>query len=342
MQLTPREVESLRHSPARVVHAVVTGEPIQGFEREVSEDLARAAGQAPDPFRPFLPWAVLRAAGMLHTRDLAVGTASVGGNLVGTQVPDVIDALFPFSLGARLGVNFAPVEGATVNLPRITANATVNWLANEQGTATESTPTMVGITLSPRAVGGYLEVSRQLLKQAPTLANRFVSQHMARVAGLAIDTAVLAGPGTGGEPRGILNTAGVGTQAGAALAYSGVLAMKQQAATANADDTRVAFIARPAVRQTLEGREVISTSGRFIWDNDRVAARPAYVSMAMPAATVIAGDFSTVWCPVWGGIQIESNPYANFSAGIVGFRVLPYIDVGVTQPGAFSISTAVS
>jgi HK97 family phage major capsid protein len=341
MQLTHREIESLRQSPARVIHAVVNGEAIQGFEREVSDDLARGAGQSADPFRPFIPWAVLRAAGMLQ-RDLAVGTGTVGGNLVGSQVNDVVDALFPFSLGARMGVNFVPVEGATVGLPRTTANAAANWLANEQGTATESTPTMTSITLSPKAVGGYVEVSRQLLKQAPTLANRFVSQHMARVAGLAIDQAILAGVGTGGEPRGILNTSGVGTQAGTSLAYTGVLAMKQLAATANADDARLAFIARPAVRQTLEAREVISTSGRFVWDADRVAGKPAFASMAMPASTLICGDFSTVWCPVWGGIQIDANPFANFPSGIVGFRVLPYLDVGVTQPGAFSISTAVS
>ena len=44
----------------------------------------------------------------------------------------------------------------------------------------------------------------------------------------------------------------------------------------------------------------------------------------------------------WGVLQVEVNPYANFTAGIIGVRAMYSIDVGVRYAAAFSLATSVT
>lgn len=65
-------------------------------------------------------------------------------------------------------------------------------------------------------------------------------------------------------------------------------------------------------------------------------------SKQMPAATLLFGDWSTVYIVEWGTLAIEVNPFADFKSGIVGIRALWSMDVIVTRPEAFSLATAIS
>jgi hypothetical protein len=119
--------------------------------------------------------------------------------------------------------------------------------------------------------------------------------------------------------------------------------MVKTAASANAPDSAIGFLAAPAVRELLAKRAQAGTAAPFVWGNDRVADRTATVNANCPASTLICGAFDTVYLLLWGGgIQIESNPYANYQASITGFRVLAAADVAVTQPGCFAVSTGLT
>jgi HK97 family phage major capsid protein len=325
-----------RFSLARALNEMASGGLVSGLEAEVAQEAARAAGGKHDPHRAVFPWAVF-------SRDLTVASASGGGYLTSTDVGDVVDVLRPYSVTAASGLQVETGLTSSLTLPRVTAVPTAAWLSTEGTAATESQPTLGSVTIAPKMVGAYTEASRLLLKQAPVLADRMVRDQLLRVVGRSIDVAVLAGSGASGQPTGILNTPGIGTQAGASLTWAGVLNMLKTATTANATDSNIVYLATPAVREILQAREVVSTSGRFLWDADQIANRPARVTTDMPAATMLAGDFSTVLLALFGaGLTVEVNPYAQFAAGIVGFRCLVHADVGVLQPAAFVAATSVS
>lgn len=76
--------------------------------------------------------------------------------------------------------------------------------------------------------------------------------------------------------------------------------MKRKSAEANVTDENIAFLSTPAVRELLEGREKATGGGKFVWDKDLVADRPASVTTDMPTATMICGDFSLVYVGIWG------------------------------------------
>jgi HK97 family phage major capsid protein len=311
---------------------------VDGFEREVAEECARRAGTAFDPHRPWVPWEAFRA-----VRTLQVGTAAQGGYLVGAPTSPAVDALFAYSTVIRLGAQVFDGLSGNVAVPRVTANGTGYWIG-ETGTATASQPTIGQHLGKPKTVGAYAEVSRQLLTQAPEVADRMISNHLLGLAGAAIDAAAIAGTSADSSvPLGIRYTAGVTITTGTSYDNAAAQAQVKAAAAANAVDENIAFVGTPAVRELLAKRARNGTGSEYLWADDKLASKRAAVNSNTPASTLLCGDFSTLFLLFWGpGIQIEVNPFAAFQSLTVGVRVLASVDVAVTQPGVFSASVGIT
>lgn len=323
-----------RLNVARLIRELSAGST-HGEDREAIEEYARGAGIAhADPQRPFLPFEVFR--------DLNKSSTSAGGYLVSAQTQDAIDILRPWSVTARAGLTIETGLVGDQAVPKVTGKSTPYWLNTETATLTATTPTLAQTALTPKTVGANVNFSRQLSKQAN--ADAFVRRELMRTVGTAVDQAALNGTGASGQPTGLLNTAGIGTQSGTSLANAGVLTMKRTVAEANAPDESIRFLSTPAVRAILENRERAAGSG-FIWDRDLVANRPAYVSTDVPAATMICGAFEAIYLGIWGnGFVVEINPHdpTGFKSGQIQARILVSCDIAVLHPAAFNVSTAIT
>ena len=325
-----------RFSIVRAINAAATDGLRTGFEAEISQELARQAGTAHDINRPWLPWSAFGA------RTLVVGTASSGGYLVGSEARPAQAALFAASGVIRLGAVIDDGRVGTANYPRISANGTATWLA-ENGTAAASQPTLGNIACTPKTVGGYTELSRNLLLQGGQ-AEGIVSRHLLGLAGAALDAAVLAGTSTDSTvPLGIRYTSSITLTTGTSYDAAAAVAQVKAAASANLVDESIKFCGTPAVRELLAKRAANGTGSRYLWDDNMLASKPAFVNGNAPASTLFCGDFSTVVIPTWGnGLQIETNPYANFQAGIISLRVFLSADVAVTVPQGFAVSVSIT
>jgi HK97 family phage major capsid protein len=330
-----RESGRTRFSITRAVSAAAQAGLTSGFEAEVAAEAARASGRQHDPHRITVPWSAF-------TRALETGTGTSGGFLVGAPTSPAADALFPVSLAVRLGATVIDELRSNISVPTVSTSAEAQWTA-QLGTATHSAPTLGAAACSPKSVVAYLEVSRALLKQEPEKADRLISNHLLRVIGAAIDAAAFGGTGTD-MPLGVANWSGVDVVDGSSFAWADAHDMLQAIGEGNANEMTSAFVGTPADRALLGQRCIIGTSAPpFIWAGGRLADLPAYATMNAPADTLIAGDFSAMMLLSWGaGLRVESNPYANFQAGIAGFRVVADVDVAIVQPTAFSVATSVS
>ncbi|MFO0243997.1 MAG: phage major capsid protein [Betaproteobacteria bacterium] len=317
-------------SLARTFAGLADGK-LHGADEHALREFSEAGGRAFDLSRVVLPWDVL------VQRDLSVATPA---NLVSTNVLTAADMLRPWSVTAQAGIQVLEGLRADTVVPVTTASAIVAWSANEASAVAPSTPTMRQVLLRPKIAIGVVAVSRQLLLQSN--AEEFLRTELLRTAGSIVDAAVLNGSGASGQPTGVLNHS-ISTQAGAALAWSGVTSMKSVAAGKGAQD--MAWVAPPAVRQILEARERAAGSG-FIWAADMVAGRPAYATTDMPASTLLVGPWDRVTLGLWGpGIELMLNPYdsTGFRTGTVQARVLLACDVGMAcDPLAFVRATSVS
>ena len=326
-----RKASGHRFSIVRAVRAMTRdGEAglFSGYEAEVAQETAARAGRPHDPARPMLPWGAL-----LGERTLQVGTGSLGGYMVGTSA-DAWDALAPYSITMQAGVTLLSGLVGNVVIGRETPGTSM-WIA-ETGSGTASELTLGGVTLTPKSGIGYMAASGRLLKQAPDVADALVARSLRRELGLLVDQAIVAGTSTDSTvPLGVRYTSGVTVSTGTGANYATMLAEQKAVAAANVLDSKHTFIGNPDARELLAARDCGTSGARYLWDNDRIVNRPAYVTPAVPTKVIVHGDWSQVALGLWGnGFVLEHNPFANFAADIHGFRIMVACDVGVLQPTA--------
>lgn len=345
--------ETERFSLLRAIDAAFTNDWRKaGFEREAIEATARRLGRSPrDGHSFFLPPEVLRRdLPQKAQRDLSAGTDNAGGYLVQTVNVGFIDALRAQTVVLQAGAQLIPGLIGDAAFPKLSTSATAYWLASEATDITESNPVFGQMVMTPRNVGAYVEISRQLSIQSSPAAEQLVMNDMAKQLAVAVDDAAIDGSGVSGEPTGILQTAGIGSVTGTSLGWSGLVEFETDVASANAiiNPGSFAYVTTPGVRGTLKTREKATGTAKYCWEDSaapgegRVNGYRAFATSVMPAATMIAGDWSQLIIGEWGILELTVNPYANFKAGIIGLRAWWTVDVGVRHAAAFSAANTIT
>lgn len=340
--------EAQRFSVIKAIRAMSTGDwSDAGLEREASKAIESALSQrgverAGSGKGFFIPLEV-------QQRDMLVATAANGGNMVATNLrpQDFVGLLRARTLSNELGVRRLSGLVGNADITKHTAGATGYWLSSESTAITESQQTVGIIQLRPRNLGAYTEVTRQLMMQSTPDADAFVMEDLAGQLGVSIDGAVFAGSGASGQPTGITGTAGVGSVTGTSLALAGLIEFQTDVAAANALNANCRYVTTPAVAGLLAQRaRIASTDSVTLWQGNildgTVEGYQAHTSTNIAAASMIFGDFSQAILAEWGVLEIDVNPYANFTAGIQGIRAFYTCDVGVRVPGAFSVATSIT
>jgi HK97 family phage major capsid protein/HK97 family phage prohead protease len=344
------EREARRFSFVKAIRAQLDPEFARrecGFELEVSRAVAQRLGREPQGL--FVPVDVLQ-------RDLNVGTASAGGNLVATNLlaANFIDLLRVQTAVLQLGATVLPGLVGNVAIPRQTAGATAYWVT-EGNAPTESQPAFDQVTLSPKTVGAFTDISRKLVLQSTPAVEWILQQDLAAVLGAEIDRAAIAGSGSGAEPRGILNTTGIGNVEGgtngAAPTWTHIVALESALATANVvDGSTLAYLTNAKVRGKLKTTQIVPTYGdTMIWADGPtpVNGYRAAVSNNVPSnlskgtstgvcSAILFGNWSDLLIGQWGALDLLVDPYTASASGTVRIRVLQDVDIAVRHPESFA------
>ena len=347
--LSPNETQSF--SLMRAIRACAEKDwKNAGFELECSRAISKKINGDVDPNKFYVPFEVLTRQLPVpmrrDQRDLTVATAGAGGYLVETQNVGFIEILRNRSVAFSMGVRRLSGLQGSLTIPRQSAAGTAVWLANEASTITENQQTFVQVALTPKSVGAYTEISRQLLLQSSPSAEGIVTDDLAQVVATAADLAVLSGSGASGQPTGITNTAGIGGVTGTSIAYAGILEFQTDVATANVRPVAGGYVTTPAVAALLLQRQRFTSTDTPLWAGNVwdgvVSGFKGMSSNQMAAASMIFGDWSEAVVGEWGVLEVEVNPYANFQAGIIGVRAIYSMDVGIRRPFAFSLATSIT
>ena len=333
-----------RHGPrvnlATLFSRAAEGKPLEGIDREMLEESARAAGRGFDPFRWTLRWEWLRA----EQRDISVA-AQGGGYLVGQEVPAAYDVLRPWSTVTQAGVQILDGLTGNVVLPLTSAIGAPTWHSSETAAPAGNAPTIGSTAMTPKTVSNTLNISRHLALMAPVLADRYVRTELTRSIAAAVDAAVLVGSGGSGQPQGLLTHGGINTATGTSFAQATAAEMLSDVAEADALEDRTAFVGHPLVRKALQARERATGLG-FIWDADSLVSKRAYVSTSLPDDALLVADWSRVVLGIFGpGLELEVTPFAssaNFQAGIISARAILSCDTGLLSPAAVCVATSIT
>jgi HK97 family phage major capsid protein len=318
-----------------------------GFEFEVSKAACQKLGR--DTRGIHVPSDVLRGR---MTRDLTVGTATAGGHTVAT---DLLAASF-IDLLANASVVFPRATKLTglvgnVAIPRQTSGAGAYWVA-ESGAPTETQQAFDQVTLTPRTVGAFTDVSRKLLIQSSLDAEGLVRMDLARTLGIEIDRVCINGSGTAPEPRGILSTTGIGSVAlgtnGAAPSWANLPGLLREVEIDNALTGSLVFITNPKVRATLlttvkvsgQPSYLLSEPGNTLLGHDLLVTNQVPSNLTKGTGTglsaLLFGNASDLLVGMWSGLDLIVDPYTMSTSGTVRVVALQDCDVAVRHPESFA------
>lgn len=312
------------------------------LEVECSRAVAKAVGiDSPIPGQLFVPREVL-------TRDLNTTQGSSGGYFVSTQVQSFTGALYAASVTGRLGATRLTGLVGDAVVPRVAASATGYWLSTETEAPTESTATLDELAMTPKTVGALVELSRKLVKQASPSVENLAMADLGGVLAQAVDAGAINGTGTLGQPLGVLNTSGIGAFTGTSLDLAALTNAQVDVATSGAivRGDSLGYATTPAVGAVLKARQRFTGVDRALWEGavheGEVEGVRAMSSTNVPTASMIYGDWSQLLIGEWGVLDIRTNPFQNFKAGIVAIRAFWSIDTGLRHRSAFSVASSIT
>jgi HK97 family phage major capsid protein len=173
----------------------------------------------------------------------------------------------------KLGVRWFENVDGNIDLPKYNGS-NVAWAGSENAEAADGAGTFEKVTLSPRRLTAYVDVSRQLINQSPEALEGILVADLARAIAEKIDMTVFgAGSGSTSEPAGIFTDASAGTLA--SMTFDDVLALENSVEEHNGTD--FVFVTSPNVKYALRG--IQTGSGlKMIYDEGEIDGRNTIVS----------------------------------------------------------------
>ena len=323
---------------------------IDGVEGEMLQEgqvEARAAGITPHG-NGFIVASVALSQG--EQRDHSVGVAASGGNTVQTTVGTLLDALMEQLVFNRLGadVNTGLVGNLMVN--RIVRGAAPTE-KSENAAADEHNITFEPVTLTPRRLPTYVDISNQLFLQSQERnLERRITNHVTSELSIAMEISYI---------QNLLNTSGIGDVEGgtngALPTFENIVNIAGALKNANVNPNAIRYLINTSVESYLMRAPLTVTSGGDpVADGkilpsgaNRLAGRGFEISNVVPSdldkgtstgvcSAIIAGDFSGVSIGQWSGIEFLVDPFTQAVNGMRRVHAAVYHDSIVNDPAKIS------
>ncbi len=335
------ETEVREFSFMRAINALANPNDKRAREAASFEfEASRAAGDkyGKDPQGIMIPVDVLRG-----QRDLNVGTATAGGNTVATDLlaDSFIDKLDNAMIATRAGATILRDLQGNIAIPRQTGGASSYWVA-ESGAITESAAAFDQVTMSPKTVGAFSDISRKLLLQSSIDVENFVRNDLALRLALAIDNKAFEGDGTNNTPTGVVNASGVGSVAFAsatagAATWGEVIDMESEVSQDNALLGNLAYITNAAQMGYLKQTKKDAGSGIFLVEGGQLNGYPVLVSNQISTAgQMLFGNWADLMIGYWSGVDINVDASTGSTSGTLRIVALQDVDVAVRHGESFS------
>lgn len=346
--LSPQETK--QYSMMRAINAMANpgdraAQEAAAFERSCSEAVGKKMGKTARGF--FLPSDVQK-------RDLTAGTNNAGGFTVATDMRpgDFISMLRNAMVIDQLGARMLTGLVGQVAIPKQSGAATAYWVA-ENTAPTESQQVLAQVTMTPKTVGAFTDISRRLLLQSSIDVENMVQGDLAAVLGLAIQQAAINGTGASNQPTGLLTaitSTVIGGTNGLAPTWQNMIDLETGVSAANADIGSMAYLTNAKMRGKLKSTQKFTgTNGMPVWDagNTPINGYRCGVTNAVPSnltkgtstgvcSAAIFGNFSDLIIGMWGTLDLLVDPYTGSTAGTVRVVTLQDVDVAIRNIESFT------
>jgi HK97 family phage major capsid protein len=341
--------EQREYSLIKAIKAASSGDWREaGYEREISDEIAHRSGKEARGF--YVPANI-----NWGQRDQTKSPTSAGGFLVGTDhlADQFIEALYGRLTVASLGARIMQGLKGDVAIPKLSASVTNSAFVAEGAAPSEGAATFAQVTMSPKTLAAYVDVSRRLMQQSDPSVEQVLRNDIINTFARRIDDAAIEGGATNG-PSGIIANSGTNVVAmganGAAITYAKVVEMMKAVEEDNAIINSTAFLTNPKVIAALRttARQANGVEGNFIMDaNQSILGTNVASSTVVPSdlakgtgsnlSAMVYGDFSQIMIGFWSGVDVVVDQSSLSTSGGTRLAFFQDLDVALRYPESFSV-----
>lgn len=347
-----------RYDIAAVIRALAGEKVDVGFERELSDQIAKAAKKEARGL--FIPDAAFRTlTGKTNVSDHITGNgaATVATELLASQY---IEALVARTVLGQAGVTILDGLTGDIALPK-GGVVTAGWLTAEDGDATVGTPAFTQVAGTPHTVSSNVDISRKLVLQSSLSVQALITGMILDAIARGVEAAAFDGTGSSGQPTGLSATANVGSvsMVAGAPTKEKLVEFWEKVYTANAGGPNMKYIGSPAVKALLcktldyfginaSGAKATSSvvggigAGYLCTKDGQVEGYDFLMSGLCNSKKLYFGDWSQLVLAFWSGVDLTVDPYSLSTKGALRLVAFQDCDVLVRHPQAFAIGTALS
>lgn len=332
-------------------------EAFDGVEREVVQEGRREVGESGINARGImLPRSFVRRSNPWERRDMtATGgtTLQEGGMTIQTDKMGLADGFYDKLVLRQGGATVLEGLQGNLDLPRYVAPSEQAH-KTENETAAELSPTTAMLSLSPKRLPAFIDISEQLIRQSSVAIETIVRRNIDQQILANCENKLINGGGTS-QPSGILQTTGIGDVVGgtngAAPDWADIVDLETEVAVDNADVGALHYLTNIKVRGKLKKTpRVASTDSMMIWDDRAGGLLNGYstlITNAVPStltkggastcSAIIFGNFADLIMAFWSGVSFELiRDSAAAKDGKYVLVVAIYYDGGVLRPQSFA------
>lgn len=265
---------------------------------------------------------------VLPTEQRAVVSVTAeGDDVVATNVYDIIAPLRAKNVLAQAGAKFyTNLVGGDIKIP-IMNGSNVSFEA-ETAPAKDGAITFSSVTLRPKRICAYVDISKALLLQDSVDIENAIREDLVNAINSKIEAAVLSDfTGTTTQFKGAF----ADVKPTAVADFKALVDKEATVEDANAGGVPCYILSNKA-KAALRAMSKGTKSTQLVYENGEVDGTPAYNTSNVAATNYLYGDMSQIVIGIWGGTDMVVDTISQAVNGNVRLVVNMYVDAKVARP----------
>lgn len=269
----------------------------------------------------------------LPSQRAAVTVTAEGEDVVATDLFDILKPLRAKNVLSQAGAKFMSGLVGNVQVPVMT-KSNVTW-EGETATAKDGAGTFSHVTLSPKRLTAFVDISKQMIAQDSVDVESAIREDLVNAINSKLEETVLgATAGSATQPAGIFAT----IKPTAVADFAALVTKESDVEDANVIG-ECKYILSNKAKAALRSMSKGTKSTQLVYENGSVDGTVALNTSNVAGKNYVYGDFSNLAIGSWGGVDLTVDPYTRAADGMIRIVVNMYVDAQVLRAAAFATGT---
>ena len=263
--------------------------------------------------------------------DVQATVEGAGQEVVAEDKLNILEPLRASLVMTQAGATYMTGLVGNVSIP-VYSGSNVGW-AGEIEAAKDGAGTFSEVTLSPKRITAFLDVSKQFLLQDSASAEALLRADIVRAIANKLEATILGDKdGSATQPKGLFYDVDDYYDISYESIVELVAYLEQQNVTGD-----IKFILSPLMKALLKTTKKDEGSGLFVMEDGEIDGLPVLSTSACMGLAI--GNWADYVIAQWGGIDLTIDPYSQATNGKVRLVVNAYFDAKPRREEAFLAAT---